>query len=207
MTRPGDETQEDEPPSQSLPSYDKFTKHKRGRQKGHAKPPCHDFTRPTSIAQRNVRRDHIDEECECLGIYYRRWVPLNPEQTTHCSVREYEDETEVPDEKEMGQWCIMCPKNQFMCTRLLTRKHYLSVHHKKLLVIGQHKLWRCKCSEVHSHGSDNSARNAHYHCYMCFHPFKTKDLLGTHLITQHPKIKTGDVHHLLDLSNPHRRSL
>ena len=37
--RPGDETQEDEPPSQSLPSYEEFTKHKRSRPKGCAKPP------------------------------------------------------------------------------------------------------------------------------------------------------------------------
>ena len=150
-------TQQDGAPSQSLETYEEFTKHKRGRPRGPAKAPHHDFTRPTSIAQHNIRRDCIDKECERLGIYDKKWVPLNPDQTTHCSVRDYTDDTKVPEEQEVGEWRIMCPKNRFMCNRLLTHKHYLSVHQKKLLVIGEHKLWRCKCSEVHSHGTDNSA--------------------------------------------------
>ena len=202
----GEGTEADDALSQSLKTYEEFTKHKRGRARGPAKAPHHDFTRPTSIAQHNVRRDHIDEECKRLGIYYKKWVPLNPDQTSHCSVRDYNDDTKVPEEQEVGEWCIMCPKNRFMWNCLLIRKHYLSVHQKKLLVIGDYKLWRCKCSEVCSHGSDNSARNVHYHCHLCFHPFKTKDLLGTHLVTQHPEIETGQVRHLLDPSNPHRRS-
>ena len=81
----------------------------------------HDFMQPTSIAQQNIRRDHIDEECEKFGIYYKKWAPLNPEQTTHCSVKDYEDNTKVPEEQELGKWCIMCPKNRFMRTHLLTQ--------------------------------------------------------------------------------------
>ena len=189
-------TQEDDAPSKSLETYEEFKKCKRGRPRCPAKAPHRDFTRPTSIAQHNVRRDRIDEECERLGIYYKKWVPLNPDQTSHYSVRDYNDDTKVPEEQEVGEWCIMCPKNRFMWNHLLTRKHYLSVHQKKLLVIGDYKLWRCKCSEVHSHGSDNSARNTHYHCHLCYHPFKTKDLLGTHLVTQHLEIETGQVRHL-----------
>ena len=51
---------------------------KVGCLKGRAKPPAHDFTLPTSIQFKNMRRDRIDEGCQRLGIYYKCWVPLNP---------------------------------------------------------------------------------------------------------------------------------
>ena len=64
-------TQQDDALSQSLKTYEEFTKRKRERPRGPAKAPHRDFTRPTSIAQHNVKRDCIDEECERLGIYYK----------------------------------------------------------------------------------------------------------------------------------------
>ena len=175
-----------------------------GRPKGRAQPPHIDFSRPTSIQQHNVRRDRVDEECERLGIYYRRWRPLNPEQTEHVSVREFSDDTIIPEEQPIPQWCIMCPKNRYMRNRFLTKHHYLRVHHKAMLVVEDKKMWACKCSEMRSHGSDNSARNRHFHCYICFHPFKTADLLGTHLVTQHLQVNDASVRHLMDENNPHK---
>ena len=84
-------------------------KRKVGRPKGKAKPPAHDFTLPTSIQFKNVRRDRIDEECQRLGIYYRRWVPLNPQQISHPSVHDFNDDTVIPNEQDIPGWCILCP--------------------------------------------------------------------------------------------------
>ena len=197
---------EGDTPSQGLPMDETTRQCKRGRPKGPAKPPKCDLTRPTSISHHKVRRHQIDEECERLGIYYRCWRPMNPQQTSHISVRELFDEREVPGQQELGKWCLLCPMNCYMHTKLLTLKHYRSVHHKKLLVVRDMKMWHCKCSEMHSHGSDNSAWNAHYHCFICYHPFKTSDLLATHFATQHPKLELAEIRHLMDANNPHRRS-
>ena len=192
-------------PSQEVATEPPTTIRKRGRPKGPAKAPKRQSAKPTSVSHQNVRRDMIDEECARLGIYYRRWKPMNPEQTSHISVRELFDETEVPKEQELGKWCLLCPMNRYMRTELLTLKHYRSVHHKKLLVVRDTKMWRCKCSEMRSHGSDNSARNAHYHCFICYHPFKTSDLLATHFATQHPELTLAEIRHLMDPNNPHRQ--
>ena len=83
---------------------------KVGRPKGRAKPPACDFTLPTSIQFKNIRRDHVDEECQRLGIYYRRWVSLNPQQISHPSVHDFNDDTIIPDEQDIPSWCILAPK-------------------------------------------------------------------------------------------------
>ena len=136
---------------------------KVGRPKSRAKTPACDFTLPTSIQFKNIRRDHFDEECQRLGIYYKCWVPLNPQQISHPSVRDFNDDTVIPDEQNIPGWCILCPRNTYLKNDNLGHDHYLSRHHKTLLVIQDFRLFSCKCSEVRSHGSDNSAHNKHYH--------------------------------------------
>ena len=121
--------------------------------------PNHDFSRPKSIHQHKVRRDRVDEECERLGIYYKIWQPLNPQQTSHISVCDVNDNTVIPEEQEIPQWCILCPKNHVLPNYHFTVNHYRSVHQSTLLVVNETKMWACKCSEMRSHGSDNSARN------------------------------------------------
>ena len=74
---------------------------------------------------------------------------------------------------------------------------------KRLIVVENYKMLSCKCSEIRSNGSDHSARNQHYHYYQCFHPFKSSDLLATHLITNHPEVDLPQVRHLMWESNPH----
>ena len=177
-----------------------------GRPRGTAKPPAKDCNRHFHIVQKNVRRDGIDKECAWLGIYYKKWRPLNPDQTSLVSVCSLEDATVIPHEQEIPQCCIMCPHNRFLKNEQLGLKHYLSLHHKTLLVVRNFKMWACKCSEVRSHRSDNSARNMHYHCFDCFHPFKTGDLLSTHLVTAHENIRLAEVRHLMSDSNPHKYS-
>ena len=100
-----------------------------GQPKGHAKAPKCDFSRPKSIRQHKVRRDRVDEECKRLGIYYKIWQPLNPQQTSHISVCDVNDDTVIPEEQEIPRWCILCPKNRVLpnylfavtvaCTNLL----------------------------------------------------------------------------------------
>ena len=197
---------EEDTPSQGLPTEEPSTLRKRGHPKRPAKAPKRDFNRLCSISQHNVCRDRIDEECECLGIYYQCWQPMNPDQTSHISVRDFSDNTEVPEEQQMGSWCLLCPMNCYMTTQHLTLKHYRAVHHKKMLVVRDMKMWRCKCSEVRSHGSDNSAQKAHYHCFICYHHFKSSDLIAIHFATQHPELTLGKIRHLMDPSNPHQRS-
>ena len=74
-----------------------------GQPKGHAKAPKCDFSRPQSIRQYKVHRDRVDEECKRLGIYYKIWQPLNPQQTSHISVQDVNDDTVIPEEQEIPQ--------------------------------------------------------------------------------------------------------
>ena len=59
-----------------------------GRPRGRAKPPAKNRNRHFRIVQKNIRCDGVDEECTRLGIYYKKWRPLNPDQTSHISVRD-----------------------------------------------------------------------------------------------------------------------
>ena len=156
------------------------------------------------IVQRHVRCDRVDEECAHQGIVYKKWDPLDPEQDSHASVMDDTDTTVIPKNQEIPSWCILCPQNKHLRTHNFAYKHYLRVHHRKLLVVNDSKMLSCKCSKMWSHGSDHSARNLHFHCYLCFHPFKLADLLATHLITCHTEINLCEVRHLMCLNNPHR---
>ena len=69
-------------PSHEVATEPPTTICKRGQPKGPAKAPKRQSAKPTSVSHQNVRRDMIDEECAHLGIYYRRWKPMNPEQTS-----------------------------------------------------------------------------------------------------------------------------
>ena len=175
-----------------------------GRPRGRAKPPSCDFSKPTSIRQHKVGRDRVDEECARLGIVYKVWWPLNPEQTCHIAVRPLDDPTEIPPEQEIPQYCILCPRNRVLPNYTFAINHYRSIHQSTLLVVDNVKMWACKCSEMRLHGSDNLARNKCYHCFVCFHPFKTSDLLGTHISTQHLDVHLAHIQHLMKKDNPHR---
>ena len=80
-------TDDGQVPSASLPMQEATAQRKRGRPKGPAKAPKRQLNKSTTISHHNICRDQIDEECECLGIYYRCWRPMNPDQTSHISVR------------------------------------------------------------------------------------------------------------------------
>ena len=96
------------------PAWAVPVKRKRGRPRGKAKPKVIDFTVLGSIQQRHVRRDNVDEECKAEGVIYKKWVPLNPTQTSHVSVRNWEDDTVITKQQTYPAWCIMCPKTKFM---------------------------------------------------------------------------------------------
>ena len=201
---------------QTLSDNEPLSKYKRatsergrrsvGRPQGAAKALKRDFSFPMSIRQHKVWRDRVDEECECLGIYYKKWQPLDPDQTEHLSVCDFGDDTVVPPQQEIPQWCLLCPKNRVLPNKRYAEKHYRSIHQATLLVVRDKKMWGCKCSEMRSHGSDNSVRNKHYHCFICLHPFKTADLLATHISTQHTEIGLYEIRHLMKPDNPHRHS-
>ena len=92
-----------DPPSQ--PPH----KHYMGWPKGKAKPHSGDFSAPGSILQKNVRCYRVDEESIRLNIVYKKWKPLNPHQKSHVTIRDFNDPTEIPDEQEILEWCIICP--------------------------------------------------------------------------------------------------
>ena len=177
---------------------------RRGRPRGRAKPKSDSYMSEFRIVQRHVRRDRVDEECTSKGIVYKHWEPLDPDLDSHPSVRDVDDETIIPEQQNIPNWCIMCPRNKHLRNRDFAVKHYLRVHHSKLHVVNNYKMLSCKCSEIRSHGSDHSARNLHFHCHICFHPFKSADLLATHLITRHTEINLCEVRHLMRANNPHR---
>ena len=138
------------------------------------------------------------------GNSLKWWEPLDPNQESHPSVMDVADSTIIPDTQHILEWCILCPRNKYLRDNTFAHNHYLRVHHKKLHVVNDFKMLFYKCLEIRSHGYNRSARNLHFHCYLCFHPFKVGDLLATHLITCHTEIKLSQVRHLMWPDNPHR---
>ena len=145
-----------------------------------------------------MRRDCVDEECIRLNIVYKQWRPLYPNQKTHLTVRDVEDSTEIPEQQEIPQWCVLCPKNRFLSNQIMALAHYRAWHHKRLLVIGDEKIWSCKCSKMRSHGNDNSARNLHWHCPKCFRPCKPPSVLANHMVIAHIDVELVQVRHLMN---------
>ena len=127
-------------------------RHSVGRPRDRAKPPSRDFSKPTSIRQHKVRCDRVDEECARLGIVYKVWRPLNPDQTCHIMVHPLDNPTEIPPEQEIPQYCILCPRNRVLPNYTFAINHYRSIHQSTLLVVDDVKMWACKCSEMRSHG-------------------------------------------------------
>ena len=177
---------------------------KRGRPRGKTNPKTPESLSMVKVVQRHVHRDRVDEECARLGIVYKKWQPLNPKQKSHPSVRDIDDSTVIPDEQEVPEWCILCPRNKYLRDNTYAHTHYLRMHHKKLLVVDNAKMLACKCSEIRSHGLDRSARNLHFHCSLCYHLFKSGDLLATHMLSHHMDIMLSQVRHLMRGSNHHR---
>ena len=154
---------------------------KLGRPRGRARPRVINFNHPKAIKAVNFRRDNVDEEAARRGVIYQRWKNEFGHITSHVSVRDFNDETIIPEQQEMPGWCMICPKNKYVNFDNGER-HYLTLHHKSLVVIGSHKLWHCKCSQLRSHGNDMSARNAHYHCMKCLQPCRSTANLANHVI-------------------------
>ena len=116
----------------------------------------------------------------------------------HLTVRDVEDSAEIPEEQEILQWCVLCPKNRFLSNEIMALAHYRKWHHKRLLVIGEEKIWSCKCSEMQSHGNDNSARNLHWYCPKCFCPCKPPSVLANHMVIAHIDVELVQVSHLMN---------
>ena len=141
------ESSDDEPLSKYVkkrldsPKFDKKstnttpTIRARGRpcSKASAKPP--ESVSRVNAVQRHVQRDRVDEECVRLGIVYKRWEPLNPDQESHPSVRDIQDGTIIPSEQNIPEWCILCLQNKYLKDESFVYTHYLRVHHKKLIVV------------------------------------------------------------------------
>ena len=39
---------------------------------------------------------------------------MNPDQQSHPSIMFYDDDTVVPEEQKVPDWCILCPRNKLM---------------------------------------------------------------------------------------------
>ena len=128
-------------------------------------------------------------------MIYQKWKNGFCHITSHVSVRDLNDDTIIPEQQEMPGWCMICPKNKYVNFDNGER-HYLTLHHKSLVVIGSHKLWHCKCSQLRSHGNDMSARNAHYHCMKCLQPCRSTANLANHVIHAHRDVDPILVRHL-----------
>ena len=111
-----DNNSDNQATSSSLPTNASAasTERRRGRPKGRAKPKTDKYMSQFRVVQRHVRRDRIDEECASKGIVYKKWEPLDPDQESHPSVRDVNDETIVPEEQNIPDWCILCPRNKHM---------------------------------------------------------------------------------------------
>ena len=68
----------------------------RGRPHGKTSAKTPESVSMVKVVQQHVCWDRVDEECAHLGIAYKRWEPLNPEQTSHPSVRQMDDGTIIP---------------------------------------------------------------------------------------------------------------
>ena len=107
-------------------------------------------------------------------------------------------------EQSTPNYCLLCPRRAFFHNDKDMESHYEKVHLKNTVTLGQLKLLKCKCSEVPNRGSDDSTRNAHYHCNVCHKPCDKKQQLATHLITRHD-VQPGTLEHLYPASSKKKR--
>ena len=127
-----------------------------------------------------------------MGIYYHWWVPLNPQQTSYCSVRELFDESDFPEQSGNGTMVLNVPHESVYenCTSYVS-KHYRAVHHKKLS--GRSMIKSC--------GDVSAVKFTHTEvitwCKECtlslsavLPPIQNKPTCwSTHLVTQHTDVR------------------
>ena len=153
----------------------------------------------------NIRRDGVDEHCKRENIKYLKWMGtkgrgLHPSQVKAKVVLiDY-----VPKSQDENADCLLCPKEKTLGGMADTIDHYWCVHIAHLLTVTNVNILMCRCSDIRSRGSDNSARNGHFHCVTCWHPFDTGAKLRIHKLSKHgEKYSEQDLAHLK--SNSKRR--
>ena len=126
-------------------------------------------------------------------IKYIFWKGSEPkkEGQLHMSHQPFVDAPLIIPQQPLDVHCVLCPRKKELVGEVHTEEHYHCVHCGHSLVINDIILLMCKCSEVHSTGSDSSIHNSHWYCLECWHPFRLYHQLKHHFRTQHyyPKNK------------------
>ena len=121
---------------------------------------AHIASKVLSKTCQNLRRDGVDEKCARLGItdlkckgqkgpgIHISHVP------TKKALFKY-----VQRGQRMNEDCILCPKEKHINSQYDLLVHVRRVHVGHLITIRNTNLLMCRCSDIHSQGTDNSVRN------------------------------------------------
>ena len=160
-----------EPKKRVLHGYKLYTFGKRGKNVKSVK----------DLGKRNYRRDGKSKR----QYAYVRWDATEAirgrAHITHVNVK-YKN---IILQQKVPGYCMLCPQKAYFTRNQLMENHYSKVHFKDSIVFGKIRLLKCKCSEVPNRGTDDSTRNAHYHCLDCHKPCDKKSQLATHMICKH----------------------
>ena len=152
------------------------------------------------IKPKSVRHEGVDERCERLGIKYLRWHGCRSEgpHLSHESCFKVLIDY-VPRGQKINEDCRLCPKQIHPQSNFDLKIHTHRVHVRKLITIRDTNLLMCHCSNIRSQGTDRSARNRHWHCLECHHPFTTPAKLKGHMLHKH-----SDVYNEVELKHLNR---
>ena len=139
--------------------------------------------------KRSIRGNGVNQRCALLKIKYNKYEgTTEPKNTLHFSQFPYRAKKLIPKNQNIPGECALCPQQKFLLDK---------IHRSKLIVVGEKTCLYCKCSAIHSGGSDDMTRNSHYHCPVCHWPRDTKKQIGQHIYTKHKSVALGDYSHLM----------
>ena len=114
--------------------------------------------------RKNERKDTVDEQLENIKYVFWKGNELKKEGQLHISHQRFMDAPIVITQQLLDTHCILCPRKKELVGKVYDEAHYQHVHHGHSLVVKDIIMLMCKCSEVHSAGSDGATLNSHWHC-------------------------------------------
>ena len=141
--------------------------------------------------EKGKRRDRVDTKYRSV---YRKWQGPRY-KNFHPSTIPPSSKNIISALQPCPGYCVICPKQKQTYGAYDLKRHYKHMHLNKSWVVHDYTLLRCKCTDVKSHGTDLSNRNAHYHCHLCQWPKKDREHLAIHYTSKH-SLPYEDISHL-----------
>ena len=135
------------------------------------------------MGKKSLRKDGKGQKS---GKYvYLQWKEAPFQGAVHTSHTSSNYKGPYKSKQKVPGHCLLCPRQFFGGNEREMTEHWQRVHFKHSIDVANVKFLLCKCSEVPNRGTDDSIRNRHYHCIICWKPCENKFALSKHSITRH----------------------